>query len=150
MGKVTISHPILAGDQASAWMGIEIVRLDDGHATVTMSLRQEMLNGFGIAHGGMIFAFADSAFALACNPLGPDGGLADPGSITVASGVDISFLRPAHPGQLLTAVADRRAQQGRTGLYDVQILADDVVIAEFRGRSRTVPAPHPSSPTDCP
>ena len=53
---------------ASEWMGIEVLRLDDGHATIRMTLRQEMMNGFGMAHGGMIFAFADTAFALACNP----------------------------------------------------------------------------------
>ena len=71
MAELTISgdiHPILKNDYASEWMGIEVVALDDGHATIRMTLRQEMLNGFGMAHGGMIFAFGDTAFALACNP----------------------------------------------------------------------------------
>ncbi|MHA7221401.1 hotdog fold thioesterase [Arthrobacter sp. RHLT1-20] len=169
MAELTISgdtHPILKGDYASEWMGIEVVALDDGHATIRMALRQEMLNGFGMAHGGMIFAFGDTAFALACNPASP--GPADEGNITVASGVDINFIKPAFRGQVLTAVANRRASTGRSGLYDIQIYAADPgtppaaasppgtapaatlpgelptdtlpgeLIAEFRGRSRTI------------
>ena len=161
-------HPILKDDYASEWMGIEVVALDDGHATIRMTLRQEMLNGFGMAHGGMIFAFGDTAFALACNQTSPTP--ADEGNITVASGVDINFLKPAFRGQTLTAVANRRASTGRSGLYDVQIYAADPgaststptsasadrpapatvpgelptdilpgeLVAEFRGRSRTI------------
>lgn len=133
------AHPILEKDHASRWLGIEVLQLADGHATISMRLREEMLNGFGIAHGGMVFAFADSAFALACNPIG------ETETITVASGVDINFLAPALPGDLLTAVADRRAGAGRSGLYDISITAanddgDTRLIAEFRGRSRTVPS----------
>lgn len=133
-------HPVLAGDRASEWMGIEVESVADGHATISMTLRPEMLNGFGIAHGGMVFAFADSAFAIACNP--PEGS-AD--TITVASGVDINFLKPGIPGRVLTAVANRRQQAGRSGIYDIQVLQSlpeggTEVIAEFRGRSRTVPA----------
>jgi acyl-CoA thioesterase len=132
-------HAVLAGDHASEWMGIQVEAVSDGHATITMTLRQEMLNGFGIAHGGMVFAFADSAFAMACNPA---EGSAD--SMTVASGVDINFLKPGIPGRLLTAVANRRQQSGRSGIYDIQVLQSlpgggTEVIAEFRGRSRTVP-----------
>jgi len=177
MAELTISgdtHPILKDDYASEWMGIEVLALDDGHATIRMRLRQEMLNGFGMAHGGMIFAFGDTAFALACNPASAKPGEAgiDSGIITVASGVDINFLKPAFRGQVLTAVANRRASTGRSGLYDVQIYAADPgagagtpqpaptgsvptatvpgelpadpatpageLIAEFRGRSRTI------------
>lgn len=151
-------HQILKNDYASEWMGLEVLKIDDGHATVRMKLRQEMLNGFGMAHGGMIFAFADSAFALACNPAVPSPSEAD--TITVAAGVDINFLKPAYQGQVITAVADRRANSGRSGLYDIQIFAIDAtelaasgatqdasrndpgsygeLIAEFRGRSRTI------------
>ncbi|MFF2843248.1 hotdog fold thioesterase [Paenarthrobacter sp. NPDC057981] len=142
------SHHILTNDYASEWMGIEVLKLDDGHATIRMHLRQEMLNGFGMAHGGMIFAFGDTAFALACNPASPTPEEAD--SITVASGVDINFIKPAFQGQVITAVANQRASTGRSGLYDIQIFAaapdapstaDDQpgeLIAEFRGRSRTI------------
>ncbi|UZX04391.1 hotdog fold thioesterase [Arthrobacter sp. CDRTa11] len=146
------THPILENDYASEWMGIEVLAVSDGHATIRMKLRQEMLNGFGMAHGGMIFAFADTAFALACNPVNPAPGEED--SITVAAGVDINFLKPAYRGQVITAVADRRSSAGRSGLYDIQIFAADPgaqpasplssgqpgeLIAEFRGRSRTIP-----------
>ncbi len=131
------AHAILLNDRASQWLGIEVLELGGGHAVIAMTLREEMMNGFGTTHGGMIFAFADSAFALACNPAG--GGDA----VTVASGVDINFLAPTHTGQRITAVANLRQQQGRSGLYDVQVFAGDAdsptVVAEFRGRSRTVP-----------
>ena len=136
------AHAILLNDHASEWLGIEVLELGDGHAVVAMTLREEMMNGFGTTHGGMIFAFADSAFALACNS--PDG---SGDSVTVASGVDINFLTPTYTGQRITAVANRRQLQGRSGLYDVQVFAGDcnspadspTVVAEFRGRSRTIP-----------
>lgn len=151
MAEATLSgatHPILENDYASEWMGIEVLAISDGHATIRMTLRQEMLNGFGMAHGGMIFAFADSAFALACNPATPAPG--EENNITVAAGVDINFLKPAYRGQVITAVANRRSTVGRSGLYDIQIFAADPtqqppagtpgeLIAEFRGRSRTIP-----------
>src|SRR5688500_19121394 len=90
MARLTVSghaHPILESDSASEWMGIQVVALDDGHATIRMTLRQEMLNGFGMAHGGMIFAFGDTAFALACNPAGPaNGPLPDTGEMPGAVG----------------------------------------------------------------
>ena len=129
-------HPLLEGDRATQWMGIVVDRAEYGHAEIRMVLRDEMLNGFGIAHGGMIFAFADTCFAMACNDPAGDGS-----TITVASGGDINFLAPARPGQVLTAVGTVRAQAGRSGVYDVQVLADGVLVAEFRGRSRTIPNP---------
>ena len=143
------THPLLDHDYASEWMGIEVLALGDGHAIIRMTLRQEMLNGFGMAHGGMIFAFADTAFALACNPAAPEPG--HPASMTVAAGADINFLQPAYRGQVVTAVAERRSSAGRSGLYDIQVFATDALnqgfdpgergelIAEFRGRSRTIP-----------
>jgi acyl-CoA thioesterase len=136
-----VEHPMLANDPATEWLGIEVLALGEGQATIAMTLRPEMMNGFGIAHGGMIFAFADSAFALACNSATGDGS-----TVTVASGVDVNFLAPSRAGQRITAVANRRQQQGRSGLYDVQVSAQDdagsTVIAEFRGRSRTIPNRH--------
>lgn len=129
-------HPILAGDHTSRWMGITVDRAEYGHARIRMTLREEMLNGFGIAHGGMVFAFADTCFALACNDPAGDGS-----TITVAAGVDINFLASAHRGQELTAVGTVRARSGRSGVYDIQVLAGDRLVAEFRGRSRTIPNP---------
>ena len=105
MAETTLSgatHPILENDYASEWMGIEVLALSDGHATIRMTLRQEMLNGFGMAHGGMIFAFGDTAFALACNPIHPAP--CEENTITVASGVDINFLKPAFRGQVLLSL----------------------------------------------
>lgn len=145
----TPHHPMLITDKASEWMGIRTVALSDGHASITMTLRPEMMNGFGVTHGGMIFAFADTAFAMACNSVVDFGA-----QTTVAAGADISFLRPSYAGQTLTAEATVRHQSGRSGLYDVQVFADAstdngddggsregterTVIAEFRGRSRTI------------
>jgi acyl-CoA thioesterase len=129
-------HPLLAGDHASQWLGIEIDQVDDGYAQIRMTLRKEMLNGFGMAHGGMIFALADTCFALACNELS-----GSEETITVASGADINFISSARQGQILIAKGTVRAQAGRSGVYDIQVTADGALVAEFRGRSRTIPNP---------
>lgn len=138
--EVGATHRILHDDFASEWMGVRVLRIAPGFAEIEMNLRREMLNGFGIAHGGMVFAFADTAFALACNED------ADTGTITVASGVDINFLRPAHVDQTLRARASA-VHEGRSGVYDIEVFAysDDSPeperIALVRGRSRTIPKP---------
>ncbi|MBD7995618.1 hotdog fold thioesterase [Arthrobacter sp. Sa2CUA1] len=139
------AHPILEQDATSEWLGIQVAHLGDGEATITMDLRPEMLNGFAIAHGGMVFAFADTAFALACNPSSP-ASLAEMETITVASGADINFISSASAGEKLRAEAVRRAGAGRSGIYDIEVSAEapdgsSRVIAEFRGRSRTIPNP---------
>lgn len=129
-------HPILEQDRASQWLGIDVDRALFGDARISMTVRDEMVNGFGIAHGGIIFAFADTCFALACND--PDG---DSATITVASGAAIDFVAPAFQGQILTAVGRVVNRTGRSGIYDVRVTADSTLIAEFRGRSRTIPNP---------
>ncbi|MDQ0726159.1 hydroxyphenylacetyl-CoA thioesterase PaaI [Microbacterium sp. W4I20] len=116
-------------DAASAALGM-VVDLDEpGRSVVSMLVRDDMLNGFAITHGGLVFALADTAFALACN---------EDERVTVAAGADITFLKSTHAGQTLTATAIRRVRSGRTGLYDVTV-TDDMgdVVAEFRGRSVT-------------
>ncbi|MGO1545645.1 MAG: hotdog fold thioesterase [Gulosibacter sp.] len=139
-GDLAEHHRILKDDFASEWMGIRVLKSEPGEAIIEMELRQEMLNGFAIAHGGMVFAFADSAFAIACNTH------EDNGTITVASGVDVNFLRPATIGQTLTAHA-KAVHEARSGVYDIEVTAqgpDDpspVRILLFRGRSRTIPKP---------
>ena len=141
----SVTHPLLRDDHTSAWLGLEVVRADYGDVVVRAELREEMLNGHGIAHGGMLFAIADSAFALACNDPAGDGS-----TLTVASGADVNFLRPAHRGQVIEASA-RAVSVGRSGVYDVTVTAqgaDDpepVVVALFRGRSRTIPAKAPAA-----
>lgn len=133
---MALKHAILTNDFASEWMGIELIEIAPHRAVIEMELRQEMLNGFGIAHGGMIFAFADTAFALACNDSEGDGE-----TITVASGADINFIAPARQGQRLRATAVQQASMGRSGIYDIRVTAGETLIAEFRGRSRTIPQP---------
>ncbi|MDO4918082.1 PaaI family thioesterase [Kocuria sp.] len=128
-------HPVLDGDRASEWLGITVRRADPGHCEISMVVREEMVNGFGIAHGGMIFSLADTCFAMTCNDPDPDGT-----TMTVAQGVDINFLSSAHPGQTLVAEGRQIATTGRSSLCDITVTtAEGEVIAQFRGRSRTVP-----------
>ncbi|MFJ6651179.1 hydroxyphenylacetyl-CoA thioesterase PaaI [Microbacterium sp. NPDC091313] len=120
-------------DRASAALGMHVHRDEPGHAVVSMLVRDDMLNGFAITHGGLVFALADTAFAIACN---------EDDRVTVAAGADISFLKPTSSGQTLTATALRRVRRGRSGLYDVTVTDDTgEVVAEFRGRSRTTDRP---------
>lgn len=117
---------MLAADRASTALGIEVVEHGPGWARARMLVRPDMVNGHDLAHGGLVFALADTAFACACNGWGP---------ATVAAGADISFIRSARSGDLLEAEARVRTRSGRTGIYDVTVRRDDEVIAEFRGRS---------------
>lgn len=128
-------HPVLAQDKASEWLGITVHTAERGHALISMDVREEMLNGFGIAHGGMVFALGDSCFALACNDPAGDGS-----TVTVAQGVDINFMRSPRLGETLTAEGREIATTGRSGLYDITITdSSGALVAQFRGRSRTVP-----------
>jgi acyl-CoA thioesterase len=103
-----------------------------------MPIRDDMLNGFLITHGGFVFAVADTAFAIACN---------DTDLVTVAAGADVTFLATTTVGDTLTATALLRAQAGRSGIYDVQVTKQDgTVVAEFRGRSRRTNMPVPTDP----
>jgi acyl-CoA thioesterase len=118
------------GDAASKSLGMRIVSVGPGSATLAMTVREDMINGWDLCHGGLIAALADSAFAFACNSRG---------TVTVASGFDVTFLESARLGDELVAVAVERSLRGRSGLYDVTVTraSDDTVIAEFRGRSRS-------------
>ena len=120
-------------DVASRTLGIDLVELGAGRATATMRLTEQMVNGHGIAHGGYLFLLADTTFACACNSHGPT---------TVAAGAEISFVRPGRLGDLLVAVAEERIRYGRNGIYDVTVYREvdgrRDVLAEFRGRSRTI------------
>lgn len=129
-------HRMLETDSCTRWLGGEVLLAEPGHAKLRMRVREEMTNGFKIAHGGMIFTLADTCFAMACNH--PDG---DDGTITVASGVDINFLRPAKLDDELVAEAVEVSRTGRSGIYDVTVTHGTETIAVFRGRSRTIPFP---------
>ncbi|WP_342023745.1 hydroxyphenylacetyl-CoA thioesterase PaaI [Arthrobacter citreus] len=140
-----LDHAILEHDDAARLLGIAVEHLGPGEATCTMAVRADMLNGFGMAHGGMVFSLADTAFALACNPGGTDT-ISGMELITVASGADISFISAAMPGETLRAVAQHRASSGRSGVYDIEVTAVEAggsarIVAEFRGRSRSIPNP---------
>lgn len=128
-----MSHPTRAADvmyendAAARMLGMQIERNEPGDAIISMTLRDDMMNGFAITHGGLVFTLADTAFAYACN---------EDEHVTVAQGADISFLATSTVGQKLTAHARRVSRNGRNGIYDVTVTADDGTrIAEFRGRS---------------
>ncbi|MEU8874783.1 hydroxyphenylacetyl-CoA thioesterase PaaI [Streptomyces javensis] len=104
---------MFATDRASQGMGMELLETGDGSALVRMTVTAAMVNGHGTAHGGYIFALADTAFACACNSHGP---------VTVAAGADIAFTTPAKEGDVLTASARERTRFGRSGIYDVTVL----------------------------
>ncbi|WP_082488356.1 hydroxyphenylacetyl-CoA thioesterase PaaI [Microbacterium sp. Leaf159] len=116
-------------DAASAMLGM-VIELDaPGEAVVSMTVRDDMLNGFAITHGGLVFTLADTAFAIACN---------EDERVTVAGGADITFLKSTTSGDRLTARAVRRVVSGRNGLYDVTVTdGSGDVVAEVRGRSLT-------------
>jgi acyl-CoA thioesterase len=116
-------------DDASSGLGMTIVDIGPGRATLTMIVRPHMVNGQRIAHGGFIFALADSAFAFACNSHNEK---------SVAAQGNITFIKPGKLGDTLTATAREISRGGRSGIYDVRVTSGDDVIAEFRGHSRTI------------
>jgi len=117
-------------DHAAQGLGIEVLAVGPGTARVTMTVRQDMVNVHGTCHGGFIFAVADTAFAYACN---------SQNHRTVASGVDISFVAPAHLGDRLTAHGHARQQGGRSGVYDIEVENQDGrLVALFRGRAARI------------
>jgi len=122
-----VAAAMWAEDTASAGLGMRLVNVADGMARIEMPVREDMVNGHGIAHGGFVFCLADSAFAFACNARN---------QVTVAQACDIVFVAPARRGDLLVAEARERTAFGRNGIYDVTVRRGDEVIAEFRGRSR--------------
>ncbi|WP_328821856.1 hydroxyphenylacetyl-CoA thioesterase PaaI [Nesterenkonia haasae] len=133
-------HAMLETDRCTQWLGAEVLIAEEGHAKLRMTIRPEMTNGFSIVHGGMIFTLADTCFAMACNH--PQG---DDGTVTVASGADITFLKSARLGDVLTAEAHQVARAGRSGVFDVVVTCEGETVAVFRGRSRTIPTAHEGS-----
>ena len=118
---------MFAADRASRGLGMRIVALGAGSARLEMTVRDDMLNGHEICHGGFITTLADSAFAFACNSRN---------QLTVAAGLTVDFLAPAHRGDLLSADAVEVSLAGRTGVYDIVVTNQDGVrVALVRGRS---------------
>jgi acyl-CoA thioesterase len=116
-------------DDASQGLGMEILDVKAGQATLAMTVKPHMVNGHGIAHGGFIFLLADSTFAFACNSRNERA---------VAAQCNISFIKPGKLGDRLVATAKEISWAGRSGIYDVRITVDGIAVAELRGHSRTV------------
>lgn len=117
-----------AEDHASRGLGMALTAVGPGSATMTLTVRPEMVNGHGICHGGFIFTLADSAFAFACN---------SHGDRAVAQHNAITYVRPGRLGETLTATAEERVTAGRSGIYDVRVTGSDgTIVAEMRGHSR--------------
>lgn len=115
----------MEADLFSRWLGIEVLSVGDGTSEVSMLVRPEMVNGFGIAHGGILFSLADSAFAFACN---------SDGFVTVALDVSVSFPKAVRVHDKLTASAKRIHKANRTGLYLVEVLNEQKeVVGLFKG-----------------
>ena len=119
-----------AGDAVLRLLGLRVESVERGRARVSMPVRADMLNGFGICHGGLVATLADTAFAYACNAQG---------ELTVASGFSIDLLAPAHEGDVLSAEAHELSRSGRTGVYDIAVHNQrGEMVAAFRGRSYTM------------
>ena len=125
-----VCERMFANDRATQGLGMTVVEVSPGHATLTMTVRADMLNGHETCHGGFIAALADSAFAFACNSYN---------ELTVASGFAIDFIAPGRSGDVLTADCAEVAKAGRTGVYDTTVTNQHGQrIAVFRGRSYTL------------
>ena len=119
-----VAH-MMQHDLFSQWLGIEVKEIKEGYSKIQMIVRNEMVNGFGIVHGGVAFSMADSAFAFACN---------NRNVLSVALDTAINFLKPVHPGDVLTAEAKELHNGKSTGLYHVTISNQkDHVVAVFKG-----------------
>lgn len=128
-----VSHEEMwAADAASRALGMTLEHVGPGTARLSMTVRADMVNGHDLCHGGIVATLADSAFAFACNSRG---------IATVASGFEINLLEPVRLGDLLVADAREVALRGRSGIYDVTIRRGETVVAEFRGRSRSLGRP---------
>jgi acyl-CoA thioesterase len=117
-------------DRASKMLGMQVLAIGPGTATLSMTVRDDMLNGHDICHGGLITTLADSAFAFACNAYN---------EVTVASGFDVNLIAAAKQGDVLTATAREVSKAGRTGVYDIAVTNQrGEPVAAFRGRSYTM------------
>jgi acyl-CoA thioesterase len=121
---------MLEGDRVSHGLGITLVSAGAGRAVLEMTVRQDMLNGFGTCHGGVLYTLADTALSCACNSRNER---------SVAHHCSIVYLRPGKPGERLSARAIERSRAGRVGLYDVTVTDPaGIVIAEVFGHSRLI------------
>ena len=119
-----VNH-MMKHDLFSQWLGIEVLEINEGYSRIVMTVRPEMINGFGIAHGGVAFSLADSAFAFACN---------NRNNLSVALDTSINFTKQVVPGDQLTAEAKEIHNGRTTGLYHITITNQhEQVVAVFKG-----------------
>lgn len=131
---------LMTRDAMSQWLGIDVLDVAEGNATLAMTVRDDMVNGFGTAHGGVIFAFADSAFAFATNA---------GGQLSVAVDCSIGFPVAVRPGDRLTAVAREESTTNRLAFCAVTVRNQhDVAVAHFRGTVYRTTRTHTVAPTD--
>ncbi|MDP3761604.1 MAG: hydroxyphenylacetyl-CoA thioesterase PaaI [Ramlibacter sp.] len=126
-----VGEAMYAVDRATRdFLGIQLVSCEPGRAVMRMTVREAMLNGHDICHGGLIFTLADSTFAYACNSRNVN---------TVAAGCSIEFLKSGKAGDVLTCEGVERVLQGRHGIYDMTVTNQDgEVVAVFRGKSTQI------------
>lgn len=119
-----VTH-MIQNDLFSQWLGIEVLEIRDGYSKIKMAVREEMINGFGIVHGGIAFSLSDSAFAFACN---------NRNNLSVALDTSINFTKPVHVGDVLTAEAKELHNGKSTGLYHITVTNQrDHIVALFKG-----------------
>lgn len=119
-----VNH-MMQHDRFSQWLGIEVLDIKEGYSKIQMTIREEMVNGFGIIHGGVTFSFADSAFAFACN---------NRNQLSVALDTSINFVKPVHTGDVLIAEATELHPGRSTALYQVHIYNQhNHLVALFKG-----------------
>lgn len=122
--QAVVAH-MMEHDLFSRWLGIEVLEIKDGYSKIKMTVREEMINGFGIVHGGIAFSLSDSAFAFACN---------NRNNLSVALDTSINFTKPVHVGDVLTAEAKELHNGKSTGLYHITVSNQrDHVVALFKG-----------------
>jgi acyl-CoA thioesterase len=122
--KQVVDH-MMQHDLFSQWLGIEVIAVQEGYSKIKMNVRPEMINGFGIVHGGIAFSLADSAFAFACN---------NRNNLSVALETSINFIKPVHPGDELIAEAKELHNGRSTGLYHISIYNQhNHLVAQFKG-----------------
>jgi len=130
-------HGMMANDAFSQWLGIGILEIAPARVVIRMTVRPEMCNGFGVCHGGITFAFADSAFAFACNTHG---------TLTVSIDNGISYPAAIYPGDVLTATATEETRSNRILYYRVVLTreGDGALVGVFRGTAYRTEKPHPA------
>lgn len=128
-----VADIMLPRDKFSEWLGLQLDEVREGYCRLHYTVREDMVNGFGNIHGGVLFSAADSAFAFSCN---------SHGRITVALDVSITYTRPARPGELLTVEAQELYLGNKTGLYDIRTTNErGELVALFKGTAYRTSVP---------